>query len=258
MLPMLEPVTNCPKGWEASQQQAAHTWPSISWGCCRAGGAVEAGTPRTLTLDHPVAEAPQQAALEARWQLTAAPLEAPGLRVVTYNILADQYAATEKARTVLFSYCPQEYAPGHSHRQGTVPLVRLVLWAWEGVGLPLWACSCRQGWWLRMRSSSAMIGCMYQQQQHACQFPDRQMTVSEHTTYQQDTKADNVLLTGCRTACMYHAVYRSWRIARNNQSMFLPCCKSAHDPLDPDWPDCQLHACLATLGEPRDGWTRLH
>ena len=82
---------------------------------------MEAGTPRSFTLDHPVAEAPSQAALQARWQLTAAPLEAPGLRVVTYNLLADQYAATEKARTVLFSYCPPEYALDHSQGQDAVP-----------------------------------------------------------------------------------------------------------------------------------------
>jgi 2',5'-phosphodiesterase len=43
-----------------------------------------------------------------RHALTAAPLPPTGLRVVTYNILADQYAASDYARSVLFSYCPQQ------------------------------------------------------------------------------------------------------------------------------------------------------
>lgn len=46
-----------------------------------------------------------------RHALTAAPLAAPGLRVLTYNILADQYAASDYARSVLFSYCPQQCGP---------------------------------------------------------------------------------------------------------------------------------------------------
>ena len=69
------------------------------------------GASHYFTLDSPVEAAPQQTALEARFELTQAPLQPPGLRVVTYNILADQYAATDKARTVLFSYCPPECAP---------------------------------------------------------------------------------------------------------------------------------------------------
>ena len=39
-------------------------------------------------------------------QLTPAPLTHPGLRVVTYNILADQYASSVAGATKLFVYCP--------------------------------------------------------------------------------------------------------------------------------------------------------
>lgn len=45
---------------------------------------------------------------ERRHPLTPQPLQPPGLRVVSYNILADQYVGTEYAQEVLFSYCPQE------------------------------------------------------------------------------------------------------------------------------------------------------
>ena len=45
---------------------------------------------------------------QGRHSLTKQPLQPPGLRVVTYNILADQYVGTEYAQKVLFSYCPQE------------------------------------------------------------------------------------------------------------------------------------------------------
>lgn len=34
--------------------------------------------------------------------------EAPCFRVASYNILADQYAATDRAKTVLFAHCPPE------------------------------------------------------------------------------------------------------------------------------------------------------
>ncbi len=45
---------------------------------------------------------------EGRHALTREPLPAPNLRVLTYNILADQYVGTDYAQEVLFSYCPQE------------------------------------------------------------------------------------------------------------------------------------------------------
>lgn len=43
-----------------------------------------------------------QAAMAARHALTQHPLQHPGLRVVSYNILADQYAATDKAKQLFY------------------------------------------------------------------------------------------------------------------------------------------------------------
>lgn len=48
----------------------------------------------------------------AKVRIPPARLEAtvpPRLRVVSYNILADQYAATERAKSVLFGHCPEKY-----------------------------------------------------------------------------------------------------------------------------------------------------
>lgn len=47
----------------------------------------------------------------ARHALTQAPLDPPALRIITYNILADQYASTDHAQNVLFGYCPTQCAP---------------------------------------------------------------------------------------------------------------------------------------------------
>lgn len=38
--------------------------------------------------------------------LPAEPLTHPDFRVITYNILADQYASSVKGITKLFAYCP--------------------------------------------------------------------------------------------------------------------------------------------------------
>ncbi len=59
----------------------------------------------------PVGRGPPDAPAAARHALTPAALAPPGLRVVTYNILADQYAATERAQQVLFAYCAPECGP---------------------------------------------------------------------------------------------------------------------------------------------------
>ena len=56
----------------------------------------------------PVEAPPVPAACEARHALTARPTSSPGLRAVTYNILADQYAGTERAMDVIFAHCPNE------------------------------------------------------------------------------------------------------------------------------------------------------
>ena len=71
------------------------------------GGGVLRGEPAAAECG-PVAAAPAPGAGAGRHAHTAAFLSAPDLRVVTYNILADQYAATDTARDVLFAHCPPE------------------------------------------------------------------------------------------------------------------------------------------------------
>jgi 2',5'-phosphodiesterase len=56
----------------------------------------------------PVALPPSPGASEARHALTRRPTAPPHLRVVTYNILADQYAATDAAKNVIFAHCPPQ------------------------------------------------------------------------------------------------------------------------------------------------------
>lgn len=69
---------------------------------CRYGEAGEHVTPVVVPQ-------PEGAAGIGRHHLTSVPLARPGLRVVSYNILADQYSGTEAARNVLFRNCPAEY-----------------------------------------------------------------------------------------------------------------------------------------------------
>ncbi len=59
----------------------------------------------------PVRAGPVLPAAAARHAHTAFPMAPPGLRVVTYNILADQYASREYAQQHLFAYCPGQCAP---------------------------------------------------------------------------------------------------------------------------------------------------
>ena len=42
--------------------------------------------------------------------------EHPDFRVMTYNILADQYAATDRAKEELFAHCPSEFLEAHYRR----------------------------------------------------------------------------------------------------------------------------------------------
>lgn len=51
---------------------------------------------------------PSPAAAAPRHALTQQPTASPDLRVLTYNILADQYAATETAKNVIFAHCPPQ------------------------------------------------------------------------------------------------------------------------------------------------------
>ncbi|PSC75583.1 2, 5 -phosphodiesterase 12 [Micractinium conductrix] len=57
----------------------------------------------------PVGVPPAPAAVAPRHALTRQQTAAPELRVVTYNILADQYAATETAKNVIFAHCPPQF-----------------------------------------------------------------------------------------------------------------------------------------------------
>lgn len=52
-----------------------------------------------------VEEGPEEVAGTGRHSLTRERAAAPVMRVMTYNILADQYASTDYAKDVLFSYC---------------------------------------------------------------------------------------------------------------------------------------------------------
>ena len=56
----------------------------------------------------PVAVPPHPSSASGRCELTPYPLAPPFFRVVTYNILADQYASTDAAKTQLFVTCPSE------------------------------------------------------------------------------------------------------------------------------------------------------
>ncbi len=59
----------------------------------------------------PVTAGPAFTPAAQRHAHTSTPLAPPGVRVVTYNILADQYASTDYAQEHLFAYCPRECAP---------------------------------------------------------------------------------------------------------------------------------------------------
>ena len=83
------------QGSEAAEEAAA------------AGLAVVLGTPAAAECG-PVGLPPAPAGAAPRHALTQQPTAAPELRVVTYNILADQYAATETAKNLLFAHCPPE------------------------------------------------------------------------------------------------------------------------------------------------------
>ena len=86
----------CTPGRRAAAEAAAAAQPEVMLGT---PAAAECG---------PVGLPPQPAGAAPRHALTQQPTAAPDLRVVTYNILADQYAATETAKNVLFGHCPPE------------------------------------------------------------------------------------------------------------------------------------------------------
>lgn len=70
----------------------------------------------------PVSHGPEATAARLRAPAAAkppAPLPGapPAFRIMTYNILADQYAASDYAKTVLFNYCPLDRLEGDYRKQ---------------------------------------------------------------------------------------------------------------------------------------------
>ncbi|KAK9846341.1 hypothetical protein WJX81_001906 [Elliptochloris bilobata] len=75
----------------------------------RSSGRGETAGVAATAVVGPVGRGPADPPAAARHAATRDPLAPPGLRVVTYNILADQYAATDYAQRVLFGYCPAQW-----------------------------------------------------------------------------------------------------------------------------------------------------
>ncbi|KFM23754.1 2',5'-phosphodiesterase 12 [Auxenochlorella protothecoides] len=92
----------CSWEWEV-QRPPASVWTRVGGDpACSAGRGVQ----RTYI------PTPEDVGALVRVCIPPARLEAtvpPRLRVVSYNILADQYAATERAKSVLFGHCPEKY-----------------------------------------------------------------------------------------------------------------------------------------------------
>lgn len=81
--------------------------PEASGGSSGAGAQLVLGATGAAECG-PVALPPSPAAAAARHALTRQPATSPELRVLTYNILADQYAATDTAKNVIFAHCPPQ------------------------------------------------------------------------------------------------------------------------------------------------------
>jgi 2',5'-phosphodiesterase len=80
------------------------------------GGAAAAGEPAAAVAG-PVRAAPALPAAASRQLSPPAPAGAPVFRVMSYNILADQYAGTSYAQKVLFGYCPTPLLDNNYRRQ---------------------------------------------------------------------------------------------------------------------------------------------
>ncbi|KAM5148877.1 2',5'-phosphodiesterase 12 [Mantella aurantiaca] len=72
---------------------------------CTPGDGERSGESRELEVAGPVEAGPGACTFDQRHLYTQRPAEDPVIRVVSYNVLADVYAQTEHARTVLFPYC---------------------------------------------------------------------------------------------------------------------------------------------------------
>jgi 2',5'-phosphodiesterase len=69
---------------------------------------ISTGAPLMAEISSPVVAPPSPSSSTGRDELTATPLNSPSFRIVTYNILADQYASTDAAKTQIFATCPLE------------------------------------------------------------------------------------------------------------------------------------------------------
>lgn len=72
---------------------------------CTPGDGERFGESREAEVGGPVEAGPGACTFDERHLYTERPAEPPVTRVVSYNVLADVYAQTEHARTVLFPYC---------------------------------------------------------------------------------------------------------------------------------------------------------
>ncbi|XP_073425922.1 2',5'-phosphodiesterase 12 [Dendrobates tinctorius] len=72
---------------------------------CTPGDGQRLGESRELEVAGPVEAGPGACTFDERHLYTQRPTEEPLIRAVSYNLLADVYAQTEHARTVLFPYC---------------------------------------------------------------------------------------------------------------------------------------------------------
>lgn len=72
---------------------------------CTPGDGQRSGESRELEVEGPVEAGPGACTFDERHLYTQRLTEEPVIRTVSYNLLADVYAQTEHARTVLFPYC---------------------------------------------------------------------------------------------------------------------------------------------------------
>ena len=110
-------------------------------------GAAVSGEPVAVDTDA-VAAGPALPAAAQRHAHTTTPLAPPGVRVVTYNVLADQYASTDYAQEHLFAYCPRECAILHSQHLITALLRYLSTLIFILKSIMFFYCH----WWLILKS----------------------------------------------------------------------------------------------------------
>ncbi|XP_007908986.1 2',5'-phosphodiesterase 12 [Callorhinchus milii] len=72
---------------------------------CTPGNGSRYGAAKELESDSSVEAGPGPCTFDTRHLFTELPEEQPGLRVVSYNLLADAYAQTEFSRNTLYPYC---------------------------------------------------------------------------------------------------------------------------------------------------------